>query len=1125
MVPTTVNDLANLIISLGYAMDGVTPVDIITILIDDVAYPVTAVLPVGTSSITMQGVVDIINNDTTVGPLVEATIEMSPGVGSVPILALRGRSTASGFITFRNDLSFIANWGPDNVVQDIAAVFVDVATPSVPGQLIDMLEPKPTSPAFDEVYIPYHTEVISDDPILDVNYWANVKYDSLDNANSVACSVVSATHPETGEDIVYIAYINYGDVVIEARYANGANSGQLVTGLTGNEIGFQPMPNGWIDSYWTQPRVLSTTLAFDSTTGRLFLKSIVSGAIYAESAYASVNTTVLSICELDPMLSNTVQWVHTVAHDTIQNVVQPGFGVFQRSDGGFVIDGDHNLIATSNILIPLTDSYYGTQSFAPGVDVTKLTPNGSLLWNKIIETGQYYDPMLDENHQIIEGEYVRQADRFFCMPAAVAVANDNIYVAHGTCFHKLDSNGDPLWTKEFDQLSLGNLSGTARLITDIQVHPTTNDVYVATAGFPTQSDSTAVIFKFPDTSVSDMTASTGATWLSPLPVQMSEPWGFDTQYEMYVPVSMKLDTTLNRLVVAAKLTRHGFDGYTSVNAGDMSVIVIDTASMGIVWSSDVSITSIGNATDISVAGPVMGKRQNFGYTAFDFVRVNGLVSGVCYGAPLYIGEGSVGQVSPAGLVVSQNFSAATVANNTNDTAAVHYIFEDHTSNDISANASYGAINGSPPVAVHNGFPLITNEATYATWHRESGVTTLTSTVYAQYADFTWVLPPTAMYNKTSLYVKNIAEVGELIITGEIPAPTSLMGTALDRAGSFRPAADGLYYCTDDYDGTTTVWKKLPFDASGGRIKLDPIGYNTTHATLSGCPTDKIGDIYIMEDVVLLCGDEYDGTSNIWNPVLPAYGTGLSVATNVYTNYDNTRPDLWPTGYYLNGYTVTIAAVQTAAPPSTSALYGTTTYLTTADPHGRSYASNVANDSYIYWNESYWAWPAGYTITITNATSNTSTGTFIQLVPPSGAIFANGMSPYIRAGESITIQRSATDSGTWVATSRVSPLRTIQFNSSAGSVIDPRRSYRYKISVNGAYTVPYPATYTPIDGEEFTLMVYNNGVAYTVGWNAGYRWAGGTAPAALSANRMHIVKFTFISNFWMGTVVAQNVPIV
>lgn len=1132
MVPTTVNDLANLIISFGYATDDLTPVKIITILIDGVDYPVTAVFPIGTSSITMQGVVDIINNDTTVGSLVEATLEMSPGVGSVPILALRGRSAAYKVITFRNDLSFIANWGPDYVVQDIVSASVNVATPSVPGRSIDMLEPKPTSPAFDEVYIPYHTEVISDDPILDVNYWANVKYDLLDNAKSVACSVVSATHPETGEDIVYIAYINYGDVVIEARYANGANSGQLVTGLTGNEIGFQPMPDGWIDSNWTQPRVLSTTLAFNSTTGQLFLKSIVSGTIYAESSYSSVNTTVLSICELDPKLSNEIQWVHTVAHDTIQNAPQPGFGVFQRSDGGFVIDGDHNLIATSNILIPSTDSYYGTQSFAPGVDVTKLTSNGSLLWNKIIETGQYYNQTLDENHQIAGGDYVQSADRFFIMPAAVAVSSDDsIYVAHGTCFHKLDSSGTPIWTKEFDQLSLGaSGSAAARLVTDIQVHPVTNDVYVATAGFPTTTDTTAVIFKFPDTDAGDTTASTGVTWLSPIAFEASEPWGTDAQdYELYVPVSMKLDAHLNRLVVAARLNHHGFDEYTSVAAGDMSVIVIDASSMGIVWSSDVSITSIGTATDINVAGPFMtsnwDSRQNFGYTAFDFVRVNGSVSGVCYGAPLYIGEGSIGRVSPAGLVVNQKFTTSTVTNNTANEADVHYIFESHTDNDISANASYAAANGNTPIVVRNGIPLITKEWTYATWARQAFDITLTSTLYTQYTDFTWVLPPTALYNKTSLYVKNIAEVGELIITGKIPAPASLVGTALDRAGSFRPSADGLYYCTDDYDGSTPVWKKLPFGAAGGRIKLDPIGYNNNYGTLAGCPTDKIGDIYVMDKVVLVCSDVYDGTTNIWSPILPTYGTGIVVTTNMYTEYDPSRPDLWPNEYYLNDYTVTIAAVQNPPAPNTWPIYGTYTYITTANPHGRSYVSNVSVDSYCYLSDDQWVWPAGYTITITNATSNTSSGTYIQIILPYGVGFANGVSPYVRTGESITIQRSVVDSSKWIVTSRVSPLSTIQFSSSASLAIDPRRSYRYKIGVDGTYTVPYPTVYAPIDGEEFTLMVYNNGTAHTVGWYAGYRWAGGTAPAALAANRMHIVKFTFISNVWVGTVVAQNVPIV
>lgn len=912
MVPTTVNELANLLIEFGFATDGVTHENIITIIINDVNYPVTAVLPAGTTAITMQSVVDIINNDPDVSPLVIASIEMN-ATGTEPVLVLRGRSVTAGFITFNNDLTFVGNWGPDNVVQDINGTTVDITNGAVPGQAIEMLEPKPANPAFDEVYIPYHTEVVSDDPTLSINYWANLKYDTLDNANSVVTSVVSAKHPETNEDIVYIAYINYADVVIEARYANGANSGQLVTGLTNNKVGFQPMPNGWVDSYWTAPRVLSATLVYDSVTGRLFLKSIVSGAIYAESSYAAVNTSVLSVCELDPSLSETVQWVRTIAHDPLQNVPQAGFGVFQRSDGGFVIDNDHNLIVACNVLIPLTDSYYGTQSWAPGVEISKMMPNGSLVWSQIIETGQYYDPILDENYQIPEGGYVQQSDRFFIMPANVAVGGDNsIYVSHGTCFHKLDSDGGTIWTKEFDQLSLGNVASIARLVTDIQVHPTTHDVYVAVSGFPTLSESVTAIFKFPDTSIGESTEATGAVWLSPTFDATSEPWGGASQYCLYVPVSMKLDTNLNQLVVAAALQHHGFDGYTSVPAGQMSVIAINVTNMSIAWSTDTSIAAVSGYTDVELFPLIASTwfdRQNVGYSAFDFIRDGaGLATSVCYGAPLYIGEGAQGNISPAGLVVAQTIVSSTVADNLTDAAAaVRYKFESHTAYDVSANTSFSVQMANNPVIAYNGVPMIANEVTYSTWTRFDTATTLNNTLYTQYNDFTWILPPASSYNKTSMYVKNIAEIGELIINGEIPAPTSLVGTALDRAGSFRPSADGLFYCTADYDGSTPVWKKLPFGATGGRIKLDPIGYNNNMGTIAGCPTDQVGDIFVMDNVVLVCTDPYDGTNNIWNPVLPTYGTGMVVSTNRFTTYDSSRPDLWPHNYYLNGYTVTISA--------------------------------------------------------------------------------------------------------------------------------------------------------------------------------------------------------------------------
>lgn len=1134
MVPTTVNELATLLIELGYATDGVTPDPIITLVIDGVNHPVTSVLPASTTAVTMQTVVDIINNDAGVGPLVTASIEMDT-VDNVPVLRLRGKTTDIHTVNFLNDLSFIANWGPDNVVQDINGTTLDGTTISSPSTEVKMLEPKPASPTFDEVYIPYHTEVVSDTPVLDINYWANLKYDTLDNANSIPCSVVAAKHPTSGVDIVYIVYVNYTDVIVEARFANGANSGQQVPDLTNGAVGFQPLPTGWIDTYWTTPRVLSAALAYDATSQRLFLKSIISGSIYAESSYNAVNTTVLSVCELDPMLSPTLKWVHTTAHDTIQNVTQTGFGVYQRSDAGFIIDSEHNLIVACNLLIPRTDSYYGTQQFAPGVEITKLNPDGGLLWQEIIDSGRYIDNETNDPlnpYNILDGDYVQQADRFFEMPANVAVsATNDIFVCHGTCFHKLTKNGLAVWTKEFDQLSLG-MSQYARLVTDIQVHATTGDVYVACCGFPAGFSSVGAILKFADDNTGISLECSGVTWLSEQPTISAEPWQANMTYNMYNPVSMKLDSASGKLIIATGLTRHGYDNYSSVAAGQMVLMEIDASTMNIVWSNDMSINSVAGQPDVALMSPMIASTsfngQNVGSTTIDFVRSSqGTITSVCYSAPLYIGEGALGAVSPAGAVVAQTLANPTIANNTADTAAdVRYAFESHTSYDLSSNTSTAAQMVGTPNVVYNGTPVIVDGGTYTTWHRSSFMNTVTNTLYTQYNDYTWILPPTTSYNKTSMFVKNIAEVGELILGGEIAPPTSAAGTALDRVGAFRASDSGLHYCTADYDGVTAIWKTLPFGVTGGRIKLDPICYNVNTSTLCGCPSDRIGDVYVMDNAVFYCTGTYDGTNGIWDPVLPMIGTGLNLTTSINVAYDPSNPALWPTNYYMNAYPVTISAVQTST-PSGYTIFNQYTYLSSTDSHNRNYASNVSTDSYIIWNDYYYYWASGYAVSITNATSNTTTGTYIQLSPPPGGVFAAGVSPYLRTGESITLMRSPTDQGTWNAISRQSPIRTITANASAGLTIDPRRSYRYKITMNTNYTVPYPPAYSPIDGEEFTISVYNNVTAYTCSWNSSYRWAGGTAPAALASNRMHIVTFTYMATggFWVGTVVAQNVPIV
>lgn len=279
-------------------------------------------------------------------------------------------------------------------------------------------------------------------------------------------------------------------------------------------------------------------------------------------------------------------------------------------------------------------------------------------------------------------------------------------------------------------------------------------------------------------------------------------------------------------------------------------------------------------------------------------------------------------------------------------------------------------------------------------------------------------------HSTTLHVQETAEVGELILNGSVLTPTSLVGNAFDRQGAFRVSADGVYYCSAEYDGSTEIWKKLPFT-----YKAPVIGV--------------ISELY-------------------------------------------------------------------------AAIYSLNT-------HGISYESALQDDSYIYFSGAAQTWPAGHTITITNATP-TLYGTFIQVVPPSGAYLQTGVSPYIRTGESITLQRSPSTHEMWVLVNRTNPTRTINAVASDNILVDARRSYRYKIYADMGYTVPAPELYGPTDGEEFTICVYNTTTANVVSWSPDYRWANGVAPGELYANCMHIVTFTFAVGVWVGTRVTQNVPI-
>ena len=125
--------------------------------------------------------------------------------------------------------------------------------------------------------------------------------------------------------------------------------------------------------------------------------------------------------------------------------------------------------------------------------------------------------------------------------------------------------------------------------------------------------------------------------------------------------------------------------------------------------------------------------------------------------------------------------------------------------------------------------------------------------------------------KPSLLVENNAYAGQFIMGDMYPVPDTLQGSIVDRKGMIRADASGLYYCTRDYNGVDNIWKYVPFPVVGKEIKYiakSPINYPF------GMIGDKVGDLRIVDGAgsgspvsLFYCFKNYvDDETHIWMPI-------------------------------------------------------------------------------------------------------------------------------------------------------------------------------------------------------------------------------------------------------------------
>lgn len=898
---------------------------IMTIVVDGVPFIVTG------SADTVPDMAALIAsiNNSEAGEFVIASVAQDAQTNDF-YLAINARVPSVASITVLNDQTLLFNrvTPPPNdgsingdFITSTAAIEVIGSDPVIG----DQIEPKNDGSVLERVYLPLHTRITSDEPVVDINYWASYTHNTGSFAMN-ASSVATSYHPVTGEPVVYALYVDNagGNLIIECRYADGIKGGQLVSGMN-NRMAFVPLPSEFIDSYYSTVTILSSTLVYAENTGDLYIKSIVCGQLY-DTGYSSASTSCVAITKLNRNLNlDLISWTRLIFHNQLY-YSPTGFGVYQRSDGGLLVDADNNLIVACNINAFVEPPNDGTPDHTPAVELMKINgSNGDVEWSRMLFSDGFDSngagPISTLRH------FPTRVDTHYPVPACLDInAVGDIFVGHASLLHKFSPTGNNIWSKFFPAAvpNVLLMEGWAfPYISGVQVHKTTGEVFVAVAGaVNNETDPTsahATIYKMSDTNTGDVTGIPSAFRFTQLEYsRMSDTWN-NRQVHLCEAVVIKLDSSTNTLYAATRVHSH----YGDVARG-MTVAKINATDMTLVWSYDTAFTEFfgepcqdNSAThDIyQLDGPTSyamgwGIRTDGGYTNFDFVRDdNDNVTSVCYCVPMLYPTGDVASPPVAhrgGWLVAQSPTAMPIATGG---AGIKYEHIETTQADAALNQRFVDDGYNDPMTQYavNGMALPVPNNHYVTLaHIVNSPSHNNTTNPDPTQQFLFMLPPMSSTITPSLYVDNIARVGELQLGGILAPPASLVGSMTDKKGSFRVSANGIFYCTADYDGTTEIWKTVPF-GGGAAFRTIPPGVNPNTGVTTGGPADKIGELYVSDEgTILMCYATYNGTDETWSPLSIPQTSGIMITTYTDYTYDDTNAEYWPDGAYLSQYYIVMS---------------------------------------------------------------------------------------------------------------------------------------------------------------------------------------------------------------------------
>jgi hypothetical protein len=166
------------------------------------------------------------------------------------------------------------------------------------------------------------------------------------------------------------------------------------------------------------------------------------------------------------------------------------------------------------------------------------------------------------------------------------------------------------------------------------------------------------------------------------------------------------------------------------------------------------------------------------------------------------------------------------------------------------------------------------------------------------------------------YIKTNNNFAELYSAVQLVPPSTLLGSAGNKAGMIAYSPTAFYYCFQDYDGSSEIWGELP-------LAQDP------PSTLLGSAGNKAGMIAYSPTAFYYCFQDYDGSSEIWGELQTGI-TGseiLNGTSNVsVTASSNVTVSIAGISnvavFYANGFAVT-GNVNVSANVTTGNVSGTT----------------------------------------------------------------------------------------------------------------------------------------------------------------------------------------------------------